>query len=132
MASLRQPGAVRQRTARRRMLTAVGVLLIHLPSARLTDTGLVHLCSVFSNKSSSLAESAAYEAAVGPCGNTQTHVQVEGMVARSGEKAALVAHSMGNIALSDALELLALQFGPGDTPLPVFDEVVFAAPDCSR
>ena len=85
MASLRQPGAVRQRTARRRMLTAVGVLLIHLPSARLTDTGLVHLCSVFSNKSSSLAESAAYEAAAGPCGNTQTHVQVEGMVAAINE-----------------------------------------------
>ena len=67
------------------MLTAVGVLLIHLPSARLTDTGLVHLCSVFSNKSSSLAESAAYEAAAGPCGNTQTHVQVEGMVAAINE-----------------------------------------------
>lgn len=85
MACLRQPGTVRQRKAWRRTLTAVGVLLIHLPSARLTDTGLVHLCSVFSNKSSSLAESAAYEAAAGPCGNTQTHVQVEGMVAAINE-----------------------------------------------
>lgn len=41
----------------------------------------------------------------------------------------VVAHSMGNVALSDALELLALQLDAGGANPAVFDEVVFAAPD---
>ncbi|MEM8730651.1 MAG: alpha/beta hydrolase [Pseudomonadota bacterium] len=52
------------------------------------------------------------------------------LVARSGaETIHIVAHSMGNRALTDALEILALRrgVGPGDTPL--FGQVLFAAPD---
>ncbi len=41
----------------------------------------------------------------------------------------IVAHSMGNRALTDALELLALRRGIGPGSDPVFDQVLFAAPD---
>ena len=44
------------------------------------SSGFVHLCSVFSLKDVSLLEVADQAAASGPCGNTQTHLQVEGMV----------------------------------------------------
>ena len=43
-------------------------------------SGYVHLCSVFSLKDVSRLEVADQAAASGPCGNTQTHLQVEGMV----------------------------------------------------
>ena len=55
---------------------------------------------------------------------------LDDLVARSGaETIHIVAHSMGNRALTDALELLALRHGlqPGDAP--VFGQVIFAAPD---
>jgi len=52
---------------------------------------------------------------------------LEDVVARSGAKRIhLIAHSMGNRALTDALELFALRHE--DEP-PAFDQVVFAAPD---
>ncbi len=55
---------------------------------------------------------------------------LETLVARHpGETIHLVAHSMGNVALSDSLELLALRLEPDEVPLPAFEEVVFAAPD---
>ncbi|WP_435138550.1 alpha/beta hydrolase [Pseudopelagicola sp. nBUS_19] len=41
----------------------------------------------------------------------------------------LVAHSMGNRALTDALELLALSSNAADQPEPMFGQVFFAAPD---
>lgn len=41
----------------------------------------------------------------------------------------IVGHSMGNRALTDALELLALRRGIGPGSVPVFDQVLFAAPD---
>ena len=41
----------------------------------------------------------------------------------------IVAHSMGNRALTDALELLALRRGESGGSLPVFDQILFAAPD---
>ena len=53
---------------------------------------------------------------------------LEDVAARSGAtRIHLVAHSMGNRALTDALELLAVKRGPDTAPL--FDQVVFAAPD---
>ncbi|MAM62275.1 alpha/beta hydrolase [Maritimibacter sp. UBA3975] len=55
---------------------------------------------------------------------------LDDIVARSGAGTIhLVAHSMGNRALTDALELMALRrdVGPGDAP--PFDQVIFAAPD---
>lgn len=55
---------------------------------------------------------------------------LEELVDRTGSRTIhIVAHSMGNRALTDALELLALRrdVGPGDAPM--FDQVLFAAPD---
>ncbi len=55
---------------------------------------------------------------------------LDDLVERSGaETIHIVAHSMGNRALTDALELMALRrrIDPGDPP--IFDQVVFAAPD---
>lgn len=55
---------------------------------------------------------------------------LEDLVARSGAGAIhIVAHSMGNRALTEALELYALRNGirPGDAP--DFGQVIFAAPD---
>jgi len=55
---------------------------------------------------------------------------LEDFVRRSGARRVhLIAHSMGNRALTDALELLALRTDPADLPRPVFGQVVFAAPD---
>lgn len=55
---------------------------------------------------------------------------LEDLVARSGAKTIhLVAHSMGNRALTDALELLALRIGQTAGDAPVFGQVLFAAPD---
>lgn len=52
---------------------------------------------------------------------------LEQVVARSGaERIHLIAHSMGNRALTDALELFALR---NPATAPAFDQVVFAAPD---
>ncbi len=51
------------------------------------------------------------------------------VVARSGaETVHIVAHSMGNRALTEALELMALRRGDGDGS-PPFGQIVFAAPD---
>ena len=50
------------------------------------------------------------------------------VVARSGAtRLHVVAHSMGNRAVTDALELMAARAGPA--PAPLFDQLVFAAPD---
>ncbi len=55
---------------------------------------------------------------------------LEAFVAQSGAtRIHLVAHSMGNRALTDALELMALRIDAQDRPEPVFDQIVFAAPD---
>lgn len=52
---------------------------------------------------------------------------LEDVVAQSGaERIHLIAHSMGNRALTDALELFALRHG-GEQP--AFDQVLFTAPD---
>jgi len=52
---------------------------------------------------------------------------LEELVERSGAKRIhLIAHSMGNRAVTDALELMALRRGDRD---PVFDQIIFAAPD---
>ena len=55
---------------------------------------------------------------------------LDDLVARSGaKKINLIAHSMGNRALLDALELMAARrAGAGQTG-PVFEQVIFAAPD---
>jgi hypothetical protein len=51
-------------------------------------------------------------------------------VERSGAKRInLIAHSMGNRALSDALELLATRRAGEGASDPLFNEIVFAAPD---
>ncbi|MGP6088542.1 alpha/beta hydrolase [Antarctobacter jejuensis] len=55
---------------------------------------------------------------------------IEDLVLRSGARSInVVAHSMGNRALTDALEIMALKRDarPGDQP--VLDQVMFAAPD---
>lgn len=55
---------------------------------------------------------------------------IEDLVLRSGASSInVVAHSMGNQALTDALEILALKRDarPGDAP--ILDQVMFAAPD---
>ena len=53
---------------------------------------------------------------------------LEEVAARSGaSRINIVAHSMGNRALTDALELMAVRRGPAAPP--VFDQLVFAAPD---
>ena len=55
---------------------------------------------------------------------------LEAFVQRSGAKRVhLIAHSMGNRALTEALELFALRVPPERLPRPVFEQVVFAAPD---
>lgn len=55
---------------------------------------------------------------------------LEDLVARTGaERVNIVAHSMGNRALTDALELMALRRGIKAGDPPVFGQVVFAAPD---
>ncbi len=41
----------------------------------------------------------------------------------------LIAHSMGGRALSDALELMAMRQVGSPSPDPVFEQVLFAAPD---
>ena len=52
---------------------------------------------------------------------------LEDVVARSGAtRIHLIAHSMGNRAMTDALELFALRY---KGPLPAFDQVLFTAPD---
>ena len=54
-------------------------------------------------------------------------VFLEDLVAKSGAKRIhLIAHSMGNRALTDALELFALRH---DGEKPAFDQVLFTAPD---
>ena len=53
---------------------------------------------------------------------------LEDLVAQSGATTIhIVAHSMGNRAVTDALELLALRLAPIEAP--VFDQIIFAAPD---
>jgi len=55
---------------------------------------------------------------------------LEDLVARSGaETIHLVAHSMGNRALTDALELMSLRLQLDASSAPVFGQVLFAAPD---
>lgn len=55
---------------------------------------------------------------------------LDDLVARSGaETIHLVAHSMGNRALTEALELMALRRGATPGAAPVFGQVLFAAPD---
>jgi esterase/lipase superfamily enzyme len=55
---------------------------------------------------------------------------LEDLVARSGARHInLIAHSMGNRALTDALELYAAQRTAAGQTDPVFDQVIFAAPD---
>ncbi len=55
---------------------------------------------------------------------------LDDLVARSGATTIhIVAHSMGNRALTEALELMALRRGQTAGMPPVFDQVVFAAPD---
>jgi esterase/lipase superfamily enzyme len=55
---------------------------------------------------------------------------LDDLVERSGATTIhIVAHSMGNRALTDALELLALRRGIGPDSEPVFGQVLFAAPD---
>lgn len=52
---------------------------------------------------------------------------IEDVVARSGAtRIHLIAHSMGNRAMTDALELFALRY---KGPMPAFDQVLFTAPD---
>lgn len=56
---------------------------------------------------------------------------LEDLVAQSGATTVhLIAHSMGNRAMTDALELMALRRAPVETP--VFDQVIFAAPDVDQ
>ncbi|MDP3958977.1 MAG: alpha/beta hydrolase [Pseudorhodobacter sp.] len=55
---------------------------------------------------------------------------LEDIVAQSGATTInIVAHSMGNRALTEALELMALRDGQRDGMKPPFDQVIFAAPD---
>ena len=55
---------------------------------------------------------------------------LDDLVAQSGAVTIhLVAHSMGNRALTEALELMALRIQQTADKPPVFDQVVFAAPD---
>ena len=52
---------------------------------------------------------------------------LEDVVSRSGAtRIHLIAHSMGNRAMTDALELFALRY---KGPMPAFDQVLFTAPD---
>lgn len=55
---------------------------------------------------------------------------LDDLVARSGASTVhIVAHSMGNRALTDALELMAARRGIGSGDAPVFGQILFAAPD---
>ena len=55
---------------------------------------------------------------------------LDDLVERSGASTIhIVAHSMGNRALTEALELMALRRGQTADMPPVFDQIVFAAPD---
>lgn len=55
---------------------------------------------------------------------------LEELVQRSGANTIhIVAHSMGNRALTDALELMSLRLGLTEDSDPVFGQVLFAAPD---
>lgn len=55
---------------------------------------------------------------------------LEDLVTKSGaETVHVVAHSMGNRALTDALELMALRMGVQEGDTPVLGQVLFAAPD---
>ncbi len=55
---------------------------------------------------------------------------LEDLVARSGARRInLIAHSMGNRALTDALELYAARRTAAGETDPVFEQVIFAAPD---
>jgi esterase/lipase superfamily enzyme len=56
---------------------------------------------------------------------------LDDVVARSGAKRIhLIAHSMGNRALSDALELMAAERrGAGNDAPPPFEQIIFTAPD---
>ncbi|MFA8385916.1 MAG: alpha/beta hydrolase [Pelagibaca sp.] len=56
---------------------------------------------------------------------------LEDLVAQSGARTIhIIAHSMGNRAVMDALELIALRNAPIDAPL--FDQIIFAAPDVDQ
>ena len=75
---------------------------------------------------SSLLAYIADTAVVNLSGRRLSHF-LEDVVAKSGaERIHLIAHSMGNRALTDALELFALRHA-GDQP--AFDQVLFTAPD---
>ncbi|MEO0370245.1 MAG: alpha/beta fold hydrolase [Pseudomonadota bacterium] len=55
---------------------------------------------------------------------------LEDLVAKSGaDTVHIVAHSMGNRALTDALELIAARNGLTSDSVPIFGQVLFAAPD---
>lgn len=74
----------------------------------------------------SLLSYIADSAVVNLSGRRLSHF-LEDVVARSGAtRVHLVAHSMGNRALTDALELFALRHRGGQ---PAFDQVLFTAPD---
>lgn len=55
---------------------------------------------------------------------------LDDLVARSGATSIhIVAHSMGNRALTDALEIMALRRNLSEATTPIFDQILFAAPD---
>lgn len=55
---------------------------------------------------------------------------LEDLTKRSGARRIhIIAHSMGNRALTDALELMALRVKPVAGKPPLFDQIIFAAPD---
>ncbi|AXI49115.1 hypothetical protein C1J03_23660 (plasmid) [Sulfitobacter sp. SK012] len=55
---------------------------------------------------------------------------LEDLVAQSGAQTIhILAHSMGNRALTDALELMAARRGLTESSKPLFDQILFAAPD---
>jgi len=55
---------------------------------------------------------------------------LDDLVARSGANTiSLIAHSMGNRALLDALELIAARRAGAGLTEPLFDQIIFAAPD---
>ncbi|MEE9427237.1 MAG: alpha/beta hydrolase [Paracoccaceae bacterium] len=55
---------------------------------------------------------------------------LDDLVEKSGaETIHIIAHSMGNRALTDALELMALRHGLDENSEPIFDQILFAAPD---
>ncbi|MEP5728181.1 MAG: alpha/beta fold hydrolase [Sulfitobacter sp.] len=69
-------------------------------------------------------------AVVRSSGRRLTHF-LEDVVAKSGATTIhLIGHSMGNRALTDALELMALRKAP--LTAPIFEQVIFAAPDVDK